>query len=224
MLDPTLERERALWAKGFRLVAGLDEVGRGPLAGPVIAAAVVFTPGQKLVSGLRDSKLMTAAQRQRIGEEVQRVALAYAVGAASVHEIDRINIRRATALAMRRAVARLPVSPDYLLLDGTPLPELDAAHDAIVDGDATCGSIAAASVVAKCVRDCLMVRLAAHYPAFRWDANKGYATRHHLVELERVGPTPHHRVSFGPVVQLEMFARGGTGKRERGKVQPAADR
>ena len=124
MPDPTLEREAALWAKGFRLVAGLDEVGRGPLAGPVVAAAVVFAPGQAAIEGLRDSKVMSPSERERVAEEVRAAALHWALGAASVREIDRINIRRASALAMRRALERLPITPDHVLVDGTPLPEL----------------------------------------------------------------------------------------------------
>jgi ribonuclease HII len=202
---PTLEREEALWAEGCSWVAGLDEVGRGPLAGPVVAAAVVFRAGQRPIDELRDSKVMTAKQRERVAGEIRAAALAFALGAASVREIDRVNIRRATALAMRRALARLGIRPDHILLDGNPLPEIDAVHEAIVDGDALCHTIAAAGVLAKCVRDRLMVSLAKRYPDFGWDDNKGYATRRHLVELGRLGPTRHHRMSFMPVAQMELF-------------------
>lgn len=205
MSGPTLERELALWATGCEYVAGLDEVGRGPLAGPVVAAAVVFRVGEAPVEDLRDSKVMTAKQRERVALVVRERALAFALGAASVKEIDRYNIRRATALAMRRALRRLPVRPDHVLLDGTPLPEIAVAHEAVVDGDASSCTIAAAAVLAKCVRDRLMVRLAPRYPAFHWEENKGYATRLHLDELERLGPTPHHRMSFEPVAQLKLF-------------------
>ncbi len=205
MLTPTLERESALWAQGRKSVAGLDEVGRGPLAGPVVAAAVVFAPGQLSIEHLRDSKLMTAAGRERVAREVRSQALAWTVAAASVREIDRVNIRRATALAMRRALARLPIVPDYVLLDGRPLPEIGRAHEAVVGGDRACQSIAAAAVLAKCVRDRLMVLLAQRYPAFGWEENKGYATRAHLDALERDGPTPHHRTSFSPVAQLRLI-------------------
>lgn len=205
MSGPTLEREATLWAEGRSHVAGLDEVGRGPLAGPVVAAAVVFRVGQDPIAELRDSKLMTARQRERVASVIRATALAFALGAASVREIDRLNIRKATALAMRRALRRLPLAPDHVLLDGRPLPEIDMEHEAIVDGDAQCCSIAAAGVLAKCVRDRLMMLLAGHYPAFHWDANKGYATRLHLMELARAGPTPHHRMSFEPVAQLGLW-------------------
>ncbi len=205
MIAPTLERETALWAAGRRFVVGLDEVGRGPLAGPVVAAAVALRRHQAPIDELRDSKLMTVRQRDRVVEVIRSVAVAWGVGAASVREIDRINIRRASALAMRRALARLGFVPDHVLLDGTPLPELAMEHEAVVDGDATCQSIAAASVLAKCVRDRLMMLLARRYPSFRWEENKGYATRTHLTALRRVGPTPHHRTSFTPVAQLSLF-------------------
>lgn len=202
---PTLQRERALWAAGRQYVAGLDEVGRGPLAGPVVAAAVVFGPGAAAIRGLRDSKQLTARQRERLGQQIRDRAAAWAVGAASVREIDRVNIRCATALALARALRRLSVSPDHVLLDGTPLPELGCAHEAIVDGDACCHSIAAASVLAKLVRDRLMRLLARRHPAFGWDHNMGYGTLEHLRALDRDGPTAHHRKSFTPVVQLDAF-------------------
>jgi ribonuclease HII len=204
---PTLKRERALWAQGVQLVAGLDEVGRGPLAGPVVAAAVVFPPGEQRlrIKGMRDSKLMTAAQREVAAVLIRRRAVAWSVAAASVREIDRYNIRRASALAMRRALERLGVRPDHVLVDGTPLPELGTDHEALVGGDRECASIAAASILAKCVRDRLMVRLARRYPVFHWEANKGYATREHLDVLDFQGPTPHHRKSFTPVVQLRVL-------------------
>jgi ribonuclease HII len=205
VLSPTLERESALWAQGFKAVAGLDEVGRGPLAGPVIAAAVVFSPGQLPIDGLRDSKLMTSAGRERVRAEIHNQAVSWAIGAASVAEIDRLNIRRATVLAMNRALARLSFLPDYVLVDGTPLPELSAKHEAIVGGDGECQSIAAASVLAKCVRDRLMVLLGERYPSFGWQENKGYATRAHLQALDEGGPSPHHRKSFSPVVQPRLL-------------------
>jgi ribonuclease HII len=186
-------------------VVGLDEVGRGPLAGPVVAAAVVLQPGSRAIRGLRDSKLLSAAQRELLGAEIRRRAVAWAIGAASVHEIDRLNIRAATALACRRALSRLPLRVEHVLLDGLPLPELGVSHEAVVGGDARCHSIAAASVLAKLVRDRLMRLLARRYPAFGWDRNKGYATRGHLVALHRLGPTPHHRRSFVPVLQADAF-------------------
>jgi ribonuclease HII len=202
---PTLEREQTLWDKGYEVVAGLDEVGRGPLAGPVIAAAVVFPPGQLCIEGLNDSKLLTPLARERLQEEVKSQAIAWTLGGASVKEIDRLNIRRATILAMQRALARLPVEPEHVLVDGNPLPELDSPHDAIVKGDRVSQSIAAASVIAKCSRDRLMDRLAKRYPAFSWDTNKGYGTAAHLRALDELGPTEHHRKTFSPVAQGRLL-------------------
>ena len=205
MIRPTLQRERALWAEGRQFIAGLDEVGRGPIAGPVVAAAVVFPPGYRPIRGLRDSKLLSAIQRGKLVIEIRRRALAWAVGAASVREIERINIRCASALAMRRAIERLPVRPDYLLIDGLALPELGAPHEPLVQGDARCHSIAAASVLAKETRDRLMRMLSTRYPSFGWEDNKGYATADHLAALDRLGPTRHHRYGFVPVAQLKLF-------------------
>lgn len=202
---PTLEREQVLWSQGYEAIAGLDEVGRGPLAGPVVACAVVFHPGQPSIVGLKDSKRVVALERERLSGEIRGSALAWSVGAASVREIDRLNIRRATALAMKRALARLSHRPDYVLLDGTPLPELGWKHEAVAQGDAQCQSIAAASVIAKVVRDRLMTLLDGRYPAFGWAKNKGYCTAQHLAAVDEVGPTPHHRYSFGPVAQLNLF-------------------
>ena len=204
---PSLEREAALWREGRGLVAGVDEAGRGPLAGPVVAAAVVFPAFAKPIRGLRDSKLLSAAARERLAALVRVRALAVAVGAASVREIDRFNIRRAAVLAMRRALARLAVRPDVVLVDGLPCPELGCPHLAIVDGDARCHSIAAASVIAKTVRDHLMALLGGRHPAYAWASNKGYGTPDHLAALATLGFTPHHRRSFSPVVQLELIGR-----------------
>ena len=200
---PTLVRERAAWREG-RLLVGVDEVGRGPLAGPVVAAAVVFPAGQKAIRGLRDSKVLPPEKRERLAAVIRARAIAVGVGAASVHEIDRLNIRRATILAMRRALDRLALAPHEVLVDGLAVPELGCAHVAIVDGDACCQSIAAASVVAKTVRDRLMRRLAARYPAYAWDDNKGYGTPEHLDALGALGPTCHHRLTFEPVSQLSL--------------------
>ena len=204
---PSLEREAALWREGRGLVAGVDEAGRGPLAGPVVAAAVVFPAFAKPIRGLRDSKLLSAAARERLAALVRVRALAVAVGAASVREIDRFNIRRAAVLAMRRALARLTVRPDVVLVDGLPCPELGCPHQAIVDGDARCHSIAAASVIAKTVRDRLMGLLGGRHPAYAWASNKGYGTPQHLAALAALGFTAHHRRSFSPVVQLELIGR-----------------
>ncbi len=205
-MTPTLARESALWAKGCRYVAGLDEVGRGPLAGPVVAAAVVLPQNATIIAGLRDSKQMTARQRDRVAGVIRDTALAWGVGAASPREIDRLNILGATALAMRRALSLLSQAPDHVLVDGKPFPELRCEHEAIIKGDATCLSIAAASVLAKQARDRLMVLLASRFPAFGWEQNMGYGTAEHLAAIEANGLTPHHRRSFGPVSQLRLFS------------------
>jgi ribonuclease HII len=204
---PTLARERAAWREG-RLLVGVDEVGRGPLAGPVVAAAVVFPEGCRRLRGLRDSKLLPAVRRDELAAVIRAVALGFAVGAASVREIDRLNIRVASALAMRRALvrlfARLPAMPAWVLIDGLPLPEIGLEHEALVDGDARCHSIAAAAIIAKTVRDSLMHRLAPRHPGYGWDTNVGYATETHQEGLRLFGATCHHRRSFSPVAQLQL--------------------
>ncbi len=204
---PTLARERAAWREG-RLLVGVDEVGRDPLAGPVVAAAVVFPEGCRRLRGLRDSKLLPQARREQLAALIRGVALGIGVGAASVREIDRLNIRVASALAMRRALApvlaRLADAPACVLIDGLPLPEIGVAHEALVDGDARCHSIAAAAVVAKTVRDALMRRLAPRHPGYGWDTNVGYGTEAHQEGLRLFGPTAHHRRSFSPVAQLQL--------------------
>ncbi len=215
---PSLAREAEVWASE-RLLVGVDEVGRGPLAGPVVAAAVVFPPHVTRLYGLRDSKVLTARQREKLAGRIRQRALALAVGAASCREIDRLNIRVASALAMRRAVRRVlvllrraeppaaladPAARYQVLIDGLPLPELGLPHDALVDGDALCDSIAAAAVIAKTVRDHLMARLAQRYPGYGWESNMGYATADHCAALGRRGPTRHHRLSFEPLSQLRL--------------------
>lgn len=196
--DP-LAFERGFWGRGLVRVAGVDEVGRGPLAGPVVAAAVILPPGER-IEGLDDSKKLSPALRETLALEVRRRCVRLGVGAASPREVDALNVRRATALAMRRAIARLGAAPDHLLVDGLPVPELGRERQtALVGGDARCHSIAAASVVAKTVRDLLMRRLALRWPGYGWERNMGYPTPEHREALVRLGPTPHHRRSFAPV-------------------------
>jgi ribonuclease HII len=188
-------------------VAGVDEVGRGPLAGPVVAAAVVFPTGvpRKLAALLDDSKKLTAAQRLAAYAALHASGRAeIAVGAASVTEINRLNILHAALLAMRRAVARLPVVPDLALVDGNQIPALPCAVQCVVGGDARCLSIAAASIVAKVVRDRAMLRLAARFPGYGWETNVGYATRLHREALLQLGVTPHQRPTFFSVAQLSL--------------------
>jgi ribonuclease HII len=199
----TLERE--LWSGGCRLVAGVDEAGRGPLAGPVVAAAVIFRPGQR-VPGVTDSKQLTEPQRDALDQAIRRRALCIGVGAASAAEVDRLNILRATHLAMCRAVQRLGLEPDHILVDGLPVPDLGPSHTSVVDGDSKSYTIACASIVAKTTRDRLMRRLAARYPGYGWETNVGYGTPEHVIALGARGPTPHHRRSFVPV-QLSLDLR-----------------
>ena len=212
---PTLDRERAAWSAA-RLLVGVDEAGRGPLAGPVVAAAVVFPASAEPPAGLRDSKTLSPRQRAELLPLIRFHALAIGVGAASVREIDRLNIRVATALAMSRAVRRArlvlevhvaaALAPLDILLDGLPMRELAYAHDAMVDGDAHCVTIAAAGIVAKETRDKLMRALARRYPVYGWVSNSGYGTAYHLAALRTAGPTRHHRTSFGPVRQARTGA------------------
>ena len=204
---PTLDRERAAWSAA-RLLVGVDEAGRGPLAGPVVAAAVVFPANAEPPAGLRDSKTLSARRRAELLPLIRTHALACGVGAASVREIDRLNIRVATALAMTRAVARalrgLRAGDCVVVLDGLPMKELGYAHETMVDGDAHCVTIAAAGIVAKEVRDLLMRALARRHPQYGWETNSGYGTTRHLVALRSAGPTRHHRTSFRPVAQLNL--------------------
>jgi ribonuclease HII len=203
-----LKHEKRVWESGGLLV-GVDEAGRGPLAGPVVAAAVVFPVGTRRSKLIRDSKTLSEPQREQAAVTVRARALAIGVGAASCREIDRINIRRATALAMRRAVDRImpacPAAHLIIYLDGLPLPEIGLDHEALVDGDALCLSISAASIIAKTVRDRLMIRLAVRYPGYAWDHNKGYGTDTHRSAILEQGPTPHHRRTFMPLAQLELL-------------------
>lgn len=205
-VEPTILRECAAWADACLLV-GVDEVGRGPLAGPVVAAAVVFPRNFRPIPGVRDSKTLPAARREALAVAIRSAALCLGLGAASVREIDALNIRVATALAMRRAVRRVVAELDAcrILVDGLPFRELGYEHEALVDGDAHCFSIAAAGIVAKTVRDRLMRSLAARHPGYGWETNVGYGTREHQQALIRLGACVHHRTSFAPVAQLEFL-------------------
>ncbi len=197
-----LEYEQRFWTRGVSQVAGVDEVGRGPLAGPVVAAAVVLPEGVS-VEGAADSKSLGPCERKEIALEVRRRALALALGAASAREIDRVNILRATTLAMTRALERLPSAPGHVVVDGLPVRDLKWDHDAVVGGDALVHSVACASIVAKVCRDRLMTRLAVRYPGYGWETNMGYATRRHRQAVRSKGLTPHHRLTFG-LLQLEL--------------------
>lgn len=199
MIVPTLAREWALWRSGARRVAGVDEVGMACLAGPVVAAALVVKPYCRKIPGVRDSKTLSLPQRERLYTQILQRAAAVGVGAASVSEINDLNILRASHLAMARALKRVaPV--DHALIDGRDVRDQNLGpHTAIVDGDALSYAIASASIVAKVTRDRLMVKLAQRYPGYGWEHNVGYATRHHLQGLRERGLTPFHRTGYAPV-------------------------
>ena len=204
-LERMLVHERRLWERGVALIAGVDEVGCGPLAGPVVAAAVILPAGCS-IADINDSKQLDAATRERLVPEIQARAVAFALGSCTVEEIDRLNIYRAALEAMRRAVTTLSVTPAHLLVDARRVPGVVMSQTSIIDGDALSQSIAAASVLAKVHRDGLMRELALAHPGSGFDNHKGYATAEHLAALEKLGPCPAHRRSFAPVRQGDLFA------------------
>ena len=187
-------------------IAGVDEVGRGPLAGPVVAAAVVLDP-KRPIDGLRDSKELSASRREELAALIREHAAACALGRADVAEIDRINILRASLVAMRRAVDALPSIVRLAYIDGNIVPTLRCAAVAVVGGDAKVPAISAASILAKVARDAEMVAAAARYPGYGFECHKGYATRVHLAALHRLGPTPLHRRSFAPLARKAREAK-----------------
>jgi ribonuclease HII len=203
--------ERELRKTAGPLIAGVDEVGRGPLAGPVVACAVVMPPDVRAIAGVDDSKKLSAQARARLAVKIRQRAVSIGIGAASVREIDRVNIYQATVLAIGRALARLTVAPNHVLVDGKPFRTLQVPHTAIVAGDDACYSIACASIIAKVTRDRVMHALAARYPNYRWERNVGYSTVAHLQGLALHGATPHHRRSFMPVGQLTLDLTSGGG-------------
>jgi ribonuclease HII len=200
---PSFDMESAIGGR----VAGVDEVGRGPLAGPVVAAAVILPArlALELAEILDDSKKLSASQRLTAFLALQASDAEIGVGAASVSEILRLNILHASILAMRRAVGRLRTPPDVALVDGNYPPKLSCAVQCVVGGDALCLSIAAASIVAKVIRDRSMARLAARFPGYGWETNVGYATEVHRTALIKLGPTHHHRAGFRTVAQLNLL-------------------
>lgn len=190
------------------LLAGVDEVGRGPLAGPVVACAIVMPADVRAIAGVNDSKQLSADVREALAERIREKALAIGVGAASVREIDQINILHATVRAMQRALATvertLGAMPDHVLVDGTPLRWLGVPHTAVVKGDARCYAIACASIIAKTVRDRLMTQLATRHGAYGWERNMGYGTPVHRAAIAQHGLTRHHRQSFCLTAQTEL--------------------
>lgn len=201
-LQNPLAYEDRFWSRGFCRVAGVDEVGRGPLAGPVVAAAVILRPGIS-IPGAGDSKALSRAKRETLAGAILSGAEAVALGAASVREIDRLNILVSTRLAMSRALANLPLEPEHVVVDGLPVKGLEWEHDAVVGGDGSVHSVGCASILAKVVRDRLMARLAPRYPGYGWETNMGYGTARHMAALRELGPTPHHRLTFGGV-QMDL--------------------
>ncbi len=206
---PDFSVENALRGRGIWPIAGVDEVGCGPLAGPVCAAAVILDPCA-IPEGLFDSKAMTPKSREIAFTRIVETALAVSFAFVTAEEIDAGNIRKAALRAMAQAVSGLARRPSYVLVDGPNLPQLSCPGEAIVKGDARCASIAAASIVAKVARDGFMRRLAEEYPQYGFAANAGYGTRQHLAALAKFGPTPHHRMSFSPLrekpKQLDLHA------------------
>jgi ribonuclease HII len=215
---PSLRFERRLWRDGVERVVGVDEVGVAPTCGAVVAAAVVIRPNSHRIRGVRDSKTLSALQRERLAPLIRSKAIAVGVGAASVTEIDRLNIYHATHLAMQRAIARVG-GHDHVLVDGNRIAGFEhkvGPYTAVVDGDAKVYTIACASVVAKVIRDRMMALLAARYPGYGWERNQGYATLEHRMAIRALGLTPFHRRSFlalqrtlaGDQLPLDLFEEG----------------
>ncbi|MBI2867172.1 MAG: ribonuclease HII, partial [Chloroflexi bacterium] len=198
---PTFHEEQALALRDYTRAAGVDEVGRGPIAGPVLAAAVVLPidASAPWAALLRDSKLLSAAQRERAYAAIERCAVAVGVGLVETDRLDELGIAAACRLAMRQAIERLDPAPDFVLTDNVRLPDLRVPYRAVPDGDTVCASIAAASIVAKVTRDRLMVDYARQFPGYGFERHKGYGTSAHLAILQALGPCPIHRRSFAPV-------------------------
>jgi len=184
-----------------KLIAGVDEVGRGPLAGPVMAAAVILDPNQH-IKGLADSKQLSAQKRERLASIIKERAIAWAIGRAECYEIDELNIFHASLLAMKRAIEALSIQPEHALIDGKFCPELSCSSEAIIKGDQKVASISAASIVAKVTRDHEMVQLADKYPGYGFERHKGYGTKLHMQALQELGACEIHRQSFAPVYRL----------------------
>lgn len=199
-IQELLVEEKKLWKKGYLLLAGIDEAGRGPLAGPVIAGACIL-PAKFNLPGLNDSKMLTESKRERLFKQIQNQAIDYAIGSAEPAEIDALNILQATKLAMKRSIEGLKVRPHYLLIDALRLPDIELPQLPLIGGDHLSASIAAASILAKVTRDRLMVQLHSLYPEYTFSKNKGYGTSEHMQVLKRLGPCPLHRKSFTPIKQ-----------------------
>jgi len=199
-----LRRERELWADGYERVAGVDEAGMGPLAGPVVVAAVVFPAGRGL-HGVNDSKQLSAARRETLSAEIRAEALAWTIVEITPREIDLLNIYRAGLEGMRRAVERLEPAPDYVLVDGRGTPAISLPYELVIKGDSKCHAIAAASILAKTRRDALMAEYDTRYPGYDFASHKGYPTSEHRDAIRRLGPSPIHRRSFTLLPQPKLF-------------------
>lgn len=210
-------RERAARLRGHVLVAGVDEAGRGPLAGPVVASAVLLPMGVD-IPGINDSKLLTPEKRAELAAAIRRVAVAIGVGQAEHDEIDRVNIAVAGRLAMLRAVEALDLQPDYLLIDGFVVPECRLPQEALIKGDRRSASIMAAGIIAKTTRDALMTELAATYPGYGFELHFGYSTPGHAEALFRLGPCQVHRRSFAPVAVARAILTGEVLERDVGAL------
>ena len=202
MKEAELERLQSMWdiehtlfEKGYKAIAGVDEAGRGPLADEVYAAAVILPP-DILIEGLNDSKKISEKKREKLFDEIKKVALAYAVATASVEEIDSVNIRNATYMAMNRAIDALNIKPDYVIVDGDCIKECSYPHECVVKGDSKSLSIAAASILAKVSRDRHMLQMAEKYPQYGFEKHKGYGTKVHIAALKEFGPCEIHRKTF----------------------------
>jgi ribonuclease HII len=195
-----MEQGDATWSgyQSYQLVAGVDEVGRGPLAGPVVTAAVILDRNRP-IEGLTDSKKLTEVQREKLAIEIREKALCWALGRAEVEEIDDINILQATLLAMQRAVASLTLQPEFVVVDGNRCPEFSCPAEAVIKGDLTVAEISAASIIAKVSRDREMKQFDLQYPGYGLEKHKGYPTKAHIAALEELGVTPIHRRSYAPV-------------------------
>ena len=221
-LDPDFAEERILWSRGYRHVAGIDEVGRGCLAGPVTSAAVILPPDW-LPRGLRDSKLMKPEDRRRLDIEIRAHALAWSIAFVGPELIDRINILQATLLASTLAAARLPIRPDALLLDAVSLPEVRVHQRVLVSADRLCASVAAASVIAKVARDRLMAEYDEMYPGYDLASNKGYAAPEHRTGIDLLGLSPIHRLSFAPCRNRQQMALWDDAAADATEVPEEAD-
>jgi ribonuclease HII len=209
-MTPTFAHEMRLWQQGYQFVAGVDEAGRGALAGPVVAAAVLVPPGAQLAgvwAAVRDSKALSAAQRAVLAPQIQQAALAWGIGSVAAAHIDQIGIAAATRLAMEQAIAALTPCPQVLLIDWVRLPTLAIQQESYVKADRKIVAVAAASILAKVGRDCQMVALHEDHPPYGFATHKGYGTAFHLSALARHGPCAEHRRTFAPVAQLSLYSK-----------------